>query len=411
MNRLQTPPPASVPKADKNRRAKPQGSLALGEGQLLPQEPPPKVIRWTGWLLIGLFVLLVLVSVLVHIPETVKCTFVLVPENGADPIQSPLLAVVQGVKVAEGQEVQAGAELFVLRSDEIWAWQTQLQTSEEDLRGAQKRSAKLEEYFTAQLEIKKEETQQAERDAAFRQKHLTTSSDLVNRNQKLADDKLVSEIEMIQRRLALAESEKDLNVAQMRVQQLALQRQQLETDRARQRADEQSEMEKLKLRIEALKRQLEHCAGDLMSIRAPYRAAVISLAHRNAGGVVQHGGELCQLARADGEPRARLLLREAGVPKVAPGQAVRLFFEAFPYQRYGTITGKLEWISPAAVSSPEGQRFTGGATLDQTAFRTRGHQRPLRVGMKGEARLAVGSRTLIEYAFEPLRQLRELSRN
>jgi hypothetical protein len=31
--------------------------------------------------------------------------------------------------------------------------------------------------------------------------------------------------------------------------------------------------------------------------------------------------------------------------------------------------------------------------------------------MKGEARLFVGSRTLVEYAFEPLRQLRELSRN
>src|SRR5437867_1548750 len=148
-----------------------------------------------------------------------------------------------------------------------------------------------------------------------------------------------------------------------------------------------------------------------MTIRAPYHAAAISLAHRNAGGVVQHGGELCQLARVEGEPRAHLLLQEAGVPKLAPGQKVRLFFEAFPYQRYGTITGKLEWISPATVNSSEGQRFTGRATLDQTAFRSRGLERPLRVGMKGEARLAVGSRTLIEYVFEPLRQLRELSRN
>jgi multidrug resistance efflux pump len=388
-----------------------QGSLALTEGELLPQEPPPRVIRWTAWLLIALFVALVLASVLVHIPDTVRCSFVLVPENGADPIQSPLMAVVQAVKVVEGQEVPAGAELFVLRSDEIWAWQTQLQTSEEDLRSAQQRSARMEEYYIAQQAIKKEEMQQAERDLNFRQKHLATSKDLVARNQKLADEKLVSEIEMINRRLSLAESEKDLNVAERRVQQLALQRQQLDTDRARQRADEQSEMEKLRLRIDALKRQLENCTGDLMSIRTPYRAAVISLAHRNAGGVVQHGAELCQLARADGEPRAHLLLREAGLPKLAPGQKVRLFFEAFPYQRYGTITGKLEWISPAAVSSSEGQRFTGSAKLDQTTFRSRGNERPLRVGMKGEAHLMVGSRTLIEYAFEPLRQLRELSRN
>jgi hypothetical protein len=30
-----------------------------------------------------------------------------------------------------------------------------------------------------------------------------------------------------------------------------------------------------------------------------------------------------------------------------------------------------------------------------------------RVGMRGEARIVVGRRTLIEYAFEPIRQLRE----
>ena len=397
--------------AGQGRRVSQPSKLGVNESEILPHEVPPEVIRWTAWGLIGMFVVAFLASVLVHIPETVRCSFVLVPENGADPIQSPLLAVVQAVKVTEGQEVPQNAELFVLRSDEISAWQTQLQTSEEDLRTFQTRSVKLEEYYTAQLGIKSEEKQQAERDVAFRQKHLATSQDLVARNQKLADDKLVSEIEMIHRRLDLAESDKDLNFAERHVQQLTWQRQQLETERARLRADEQSEIDKLKVRIEALKRQLENCAGDLMSVRAPYRAAVISLAHRNAGGVVQHGGELCQLARAEGEPRVRLLLQEAGVPKLSSGQRVRLFFEAFPYQRYGTITGKLEWISPAAVTSPEGQRFTGRATLDRTSFSIHGQERPLRVGMKGQARLVVGSRTLIEYAFEPLRQLREVTRN
>jgi hypothetical protein len=32
---------------------------------------------------------------------------------------------------------------------------------------------------------------------------------------------------------------------------------------------------------------------------------------------------------------------------------------------------------------------------------------PLCVGMRGEAHIIVGGRTLIEYAFEPIRQLRE----
>src|SRR5262249_10771610 len=156
-------------------------------------------------------IVLFLAAVLVHIPETVRCSFVLVPQNGADPIQSPLLALVQAVKVSEGQEVPAGTELFVLRSDEIRAWQTQLRTAEEDLRNVQTRTGKMEEYYKAQVAIKKQQIQSAERDADFREKHLVTMRDVLERNQKLADEKLVSQIEMLDHRLAVAESEKDLN--------------------------------------------------------------------------------------------------------------------------------------------------------------------------------------------------------
>src|SRR6266700_2416816 len=112
MNRLQNPPQSLAQGANQVHASAQKNTLAVSEGELLPQEPPPQVVRWTGWMLIAIFIAVVLISVLVQ-------------ENGADPIQSPLMAVVQAVKVAEGQEVPAGAELFVLRSDEIWAWQTQ----------------------------------------------------------------------------------------------------------------------------------------------------------------------------------------------------------------------------------------------------------------------------------------------
>jgi HlyD family secretion protein len=166
-------------------------------------------------------------------------------------------------------------------------------------------------------------------------------------------------------------------------------------------------MQKFKLQIQALKRDLASATDDLLSIRAPYDAVVISLAQRNAGSVVQAGAELCQLARIDAAPHARLLVREEGLPRLAAAQRVRLFFTAFPYQRYGTVTGRLAWISPASVAFEEGRHFTAAASLDRTTINVKGEPRPLRVGMKGEARVIVGSRTLIEYAFEPIRQLRE----
>jgi hypothetical protein len=78
--------------------------------------------------------------------------------------------------------------------------------------------------------------------------------------------------------------------------------------------------------------------------------------------------------------------------------------DALPYQRYGVVNAKLDWVSPSAVASSEGLHFIALASLDSESRR-----RPLslRVGMGGQARIVVGQRTMIEYAFEPIRQLRE----
>jgi HlyD family secretion protein len=103
-----------------------------------------------------------------------------------------------------------------------------------------------------------------------------------------------------------------------------------------------------------------------------------------------------------------MTLNEAGLPKLAIALRVRYFFEAFPYQRYGAVTGKLDWISPSAVGSGDASHFVALGSLDRDVISLRpGQSLPLRVGMRGDAHIIVGGRTLIEYAFEPIRQLRE----
>lgn len=70
---------------------------------------------------------------------------------------------------------------------------------------------------------------------------------------------------------------------------LKLERTKLDTERARRRTEEIAEVRKLKLQIDAWQRDLLGTRNDLLSIRAPYDAVVISLAQRNAGSVVQAG--------------------------------------------------------------------------------------------------------------------------
>ena len=377
------------------------------EFELAPQEPPPWVIRWTAWLLVAAFLFALLIATVMRLPETVDCRFVLIPATG-DPIQSPRQAVINRVLVEEGQPVKAGEELFVLRSDEIGGRNTQFRTLAEDLRTKQESLNRNESAYAAQLGIKRAEIEQAKSEVKFRENHARTSRELVMRMEKLAKHGGQSEVDLIKLKFDLAGSEKDLSLAERTLQQITLDRERMETEHARERGEEQAEVEKLKVRIGALKKDLENAQHNLLTVRSPYEGVVISMDQRTAGSFVQQEQVLCQLAPKGSKPRARMTLNEASLPKLAVAQRVRYFFEAFPYQRYGTITGKVDWISPSAVTTTEGSRFVALGSLDSYEISSRaGQALPLRLGMKGDAHIIVGGRTLIEYAFEPIRRLRE----
>src|SRR4030095_15343977 len=137
-----------------------RGSLDA-ESEMTPQEPPPWIIRTAAWILVGAFLLALLVAIVLRLPESVHCRFVLIPATGADPIQSPRQATISRVAVEEGQPVKAGEELFVLRSDEIRGWDTQFRTLNEDLRTKQESLNRNERAYATQGAIKTEEIQQA----------------------------------------------------------------------------------------------------------------------------------------------------------------------------------------------------------------------------------------------------------
>ena len=385
----------------------PRGSIDL-ESEMLPQDPPPWMIRSLAWLLMAAFLFALLLTIVMRLPETVHCPFVLVPATGADPIQSPRQAVINRVSVSEGQTVKGGEELFVLRSDEIRGWDMQFRTLTEDLRNREESLAQTDSAHISQLNIKKAEIEQAKSEVKFRENHARTSRDLVTRMEKLAQHGGISEVELVKLKLDLAGSEKDFSVAQKTVQQADLDRERMETEHRRLRGEQQSEIQKLKMRIAGLKTDLENTQQNMLTVRSPYDGVIISMDQRTVGSVVQQGQVLCQLSPQDAKPRARMALSETGLPKLAVAQRVRYFFEAFPYQRYGAVNGRLDWISPSAITTTDGSRFIALASLDRTTISPRpGQVLPLRVGMKGEAHIIVGGRNLIEYAFEPVRQLRE----
>ena len=338
---------------------------------MLPQDPPPWFVRSMAWLLIAMFGVALLAAIFVKLPETVTCPFLLVPAGGADPIQSPRLAIVYRVCVrVEGRRSRCtihstccARTRSAIGARSCARWARDLRTREQGL-------TRDDAVFASQSEIKTAEISQAESEVKFREKHAESSRDLLERMEKLTKTGGISLVEVIQYRLQAAGSEKDLSVAQRTLQQVKLERQQMETEHSRQRAENVAEVEKLKMRLSALRDDLQNSQQNLLTVRAPYAGVVISQTQQNAGSVVQNGEELCQLAPNDAKARVRLTLGEARAEagQRAAGSPLlrRLSLSTLRRGRRKARLGQ-----PLRCHDHAGQHFVALASLDQSELTKR----------------------------------------
>jgi multidrug efflux pump subunit AcrA (membrane-fusion protein) len=134
---------------------------------------------------------------------------------------------------------------------------------------------------------------------------------------------------------------------------------------------------------------------------------VLRLRVNSAGAVVREGEVLSEVACAGERLQAELRVGEAGVPQVKPGQAVKLRYDAFPYQRYGVRFGTVRWAGSAGVAVNDTSSFRALVDLADDSIPVRGVPQPLLAGMSGQADVVTGRRSLVSYAIEPIRALRE----
>lgn len=376
--------------------------------ELFPYRMPFAVAGGLASFLIAFCAICFVASLVVKVPETVQARFTLLPAGGADPVQSPFDGVIETVQAKAATEVAAGDLLFTIRAASIQQLAGERRTLEADLAAVAKRRDAAKENHAVACRLQEAEINQRTKEVTFRTKYMEVYAEVRKRIDELAQKGLAPTLELLNQQLTQAEAERDLALAteQSKAARLALDRIESEHAHAMQVLDQ--EEARLKVQIADLATRLEGTSGDLVEVRAPTAGVLLAVARHRPGDVVSVGQELCQLAPQGTTLRARIQLPERAMARLREGQSTRLLFEAFPYQRYGVVEGKVDWISPAPVEAKEQESgFVAQVTLQAQQIGEGARARPLRAGMGGEARISTGRRTLIEYAFEPLRGLRE----
>ena len=98
--------------------------------------------------------------------------------------------------------------------------------------------------------------------------------------------------------------------------------------------------------------------------------------------------------------------REAGFVKT--GMPVQVKFDAFPYQNYGVIPGKVVSISPDAKTDERlGVFYRVQVSIDRDSVKANNQTWKLKAGQTASAEIVIRQRSIADILLDPLKQLQK----
>jgi membrane fusion protein len=260
----------------------------------------------------------------------------------------------------------------------------------------------------------KTEIVDADAEIALQKRRLESVKQTLTRYENLTQQHYVSDVALQARRDEVTDQE-------IKLQALVRERAGLERDLNQAQLETPSSNLKTRTQIEQLKGQIseirqstaeESALGETV-IRAPMAGTVTNIAV-SKGQVVGTATPLATIIPSDSDLHAELLVPTRAIGFVHPGQVVQLRYEAFPYERFGQYQGKIESVGSSAWVAGE---HLGPLTLSEPVYRiivaldkqtvaANGQALALRPGMLVSADLLMERRTLLEWLFQPLLQLK-----
>lgn len=230
----------------------------------------------------------------------------------------------------------------------------------------------------------------------------------------------VAALQVLDRRRERIETERDLEQQHERIVSLRGQRSEIEArlDRLeseyRQRLlGERNELQDREAKLEA-ELQTREYRNQLLALTAPRGGIVKNLATHTEGYVVPSGTVLMTITPTDEPLQAEVYIQNQDVGFVHPGQVARLKMAAYPFQRFGTVEGRVDLVSPdsnrndgngeASSNSQMQSAYQAMLTPAKQELEKDGERLELRPGMAVIAEIKLGERSVIEYLLSPIRR-------
>ena len=350
----------------------------------------------------------------------------LAPALGTSNIFVPEQGTITAVHVAQEQRVAKGDILLTIDTSQITAdgvdvnatilkslsLQKTLLTNQvnEEERTTRAEHARL----TAAITSGQAELAQLSAQMQIQQEQIDLAQRLVDTAEKMHAAGYMAAPELFSRREGLLQARQGLSALKQRhvarETELAETRSALEqmpTQSARRLQPLQSELAQID------QRSAEIGGRQSFSIRAPIDGRVANV-QAKVGQIADPKKPQLDILPLESPLQAVLFVPTRAIGFVRPGQKVRLLYEAFPFQRFGTYSGHVVSVSKTILSETEvaapvqlrEAAYKVIAALDRPDVDANGQKIPLQAGMLLRADILLERRELVRWLLDPILNVR-----
>ena len=312
----------------------------------------------------------------------------------------------------KSQREEKLAQVNQAKQDLLYA-QTALNSTQARLAKAQKEIGRYRKAWKQGVIAKVRVVQQEDLIAERQQNFDRAQSDLQQAELRLAEQQN-SYAQVIR------QAESDIEKAQLQLQEQKKSYQTLTHTGKLAILRSQEQLKNIEIEIATLTAEIAQSKSQIVStqyqlkqrvLRAPVKGTVFELAIQKAGEVVQPGDAIAEIAPEDSSfvVRAQMATAESG--SLTQGMPVKLKFDAYPFQNYGIVTGKLTTISPTSklTDTEQGQVATYNLEikLDRDCLPSANKCIALRPGDTATAEVIIRQRRVIDFIIDPFKKLQQ----
>lgn len=376
-----------------------------------------------------------------QINELGHATGTLVPRGDAFSLQASIPGKITQLVVEEGDVVEQGDLIATIENelaeDEVerleqsifskhmeisqqQGLKTQNLLMSQNIQTRNQADIQAQDALISQIKAKKEMLaqliQQQQRDIAGYRQRLSRILPLVEAGVISLDYTFELEQSLRDRESILIESQGNLQQANTEELQILAQRQQKQSEAQNSEIEAEKQLHLLDMQIASLnsaiaesETRLNSALSQLQqhSLYAPVTGTVSSLNIKNIGEVVQPGQSIAEFHIVDNPLVLQAVLpsEEAGFVEV--GMPTKVKLDAYPYQKYGLIEGKIIFISPDAKQDPKiGMVYQLEIQLERNSIQEEGRTIALQPGQTATADIIIRERRIVDIILEPISGLK-----